>query len=216
MKKFLTGAFILSLVGIGGANATEVKPFVGANLGISGISWTDYAEEVMEPLGSLPTSFLSLGIDAGIRLKNDKMYNFGVTFAYDYMADSKADLNSDVKDYVSTMKFVFSTFGATLDNYFRISDEGDDRSDIVVGLGFGGVRERVYLKPTATGLANGLQKVDDYDTGGAFILKLAFNMKINDKWDWNITGRWFIQGGSSDEKDFDSLFNLTVGARYVF
>ena len=216
MKKLLLSVFIVSLFGTSFANATEVKFLVGGNIGVSGISWTDGAKEVMEPLGELPTSFLNLGVDAGIRLKNDNMYNFGVTFAYDYIADSKADLNSDAKVYVGAMKAGFSTFGVTLDNYFRISDKGEERSDFIVGLGFAGVRERIYMRPTATGIANGVEKVDDYDTGGTFVLKLAFNAKINEKWDWNITGRWFLTSGDSDEKDFNSLFNLTVGAKYMF
>ena len=216
MKKFLTSAIIASLFGITNANATEIKPFIGANLGITSAAWTDVLERMSERLWELPKTFWGFGIDAGVKFAKDKMYNCGLTLAYDYINDSKAKINSDVKPLISSVKFGFSVVSATFDNYLRISGTEQNREDIVISLGLASIKEKAYMLPTSLGFANGVEKVDGSDTGGAFVFKIGYNSKIDDRWGWNISGRWFVQGGSADEKDFDFLFNLSVGVNYMF
>lgn len=216
MKKYLTSALIASLFGIANANATEIKSFVGANLGITSAAWTDAAKHMYEEAFDFPTSFLGLGFDGGVKFTKDKMYNCGLTLAYDYISDSKAELTTYYKPYISSVKFGFSIVSATFDSYLRISGTEENREDIVIGFGLAGIKERAYLLPTVVGELNGLEKTEENDTGGAFVFKVGYNSKIDDRWGWNITGRWFVQGGNSDEKDFDFLFNLNIGLRYSF
>ena len=109
-----------------------------------------------------------------------------------------------------------SVVSATFDNYLRISGTEQNREDIVISLGLASIKEKAYMLPTSLGFANGVEKVDGSDTGGAFVFKIGYNSKIDDRWGWNISGRWFVQGGSADEKDFDFLFNLSVGVNYMF
>ena len=218
MKKnlLITGACVASLFDVSCFGATTIKPYVGANVAITGVAWTNELKDMTEDLFELPTSFWGMGFDFGARFANDNIYNCGLTLAYDYVFDSKARITSYAKPYISSVKTGFSAFGLTFDNYLRVSEKDEKRGDIVLGLGLANIKERIYLLPTAAGIANGLEKTDARDNGGAFILKIGYNSKIDDNWDWNITGRWFITSGDSDEKDFDAMFILSFGARYVF
>ncbi len=216
MKKYLTSALIASLFGIANANATDVKPFVGANFALTGVVWTESTKDASANVWELPTSFWGLGFDFGARFTNDNMYNCGLTLAYDYIFDSSARISSIAKPYILSVETGFSAFSLTFDNYLRVSEKDEKRSDIVLGIGMASVKERLYLLPTSVGTLNGIEKIDDYDTGGAFIFKVGYNSKINDNMDWGITGRWFITYGNSNEKDVETMFNLSFGLRYSF
>ncbi len=216
MKKYLTSALIASLFGIANANATDVKPFFGANFALTGVVWTESTKDATEDVFDLPTSFWGFGFDFGARFTNDNMYNCGLTLAYDYVLDSKANIKSIAKPYILSVETGFSAFSLTFDNYLRVSEKDEKRSDIVLGIGMASVKERAYLLPTAAGELNGIEKTDEHDTGGAFVFKVGYNSKINDNVDWGITGRWFITYGDSNEKDVETMFNLSFGLRYTF
>ena len=217
MKKYLTlGACAASLFVNNCLGATEIKPFIGANFALTGAVWTESTKDATEDLFDLPTSFWGFGFDVGARFANNNMYNCGLTLAYDYVLDSKADIKSSAKPYLLSVETGFSAFSFTFDNYLRVSEKDEKRSDVVLGIGIANVKERAYLLPTLAGEAIGIEKTEEHDTGGAFVFKIGYNSKINENTDWSVMGRWFITSGDSNEKDIETMFNLSFGLRYSF
>jgi len=77
------------------ANAIDIKPFVGGNLAINGVAYSDDTEEVTDDLGiDLPDAFFGLGFEAGVKFATDNLYNAAITFAYDYAFSADADIDS--------------------------------------------------------------------------------------------------------------------------
>lgn len=217
MKKYLTlGVCAASLFVNNCLGATEVKPFIGANISITAVAWTDELKETSKDIWELPTSFWGIGMNTGLRFLNDNMYNFGVTLSYDYNGDSKAKITSDAEPYLSSVRAGFSMLTAMFDNYLRVSDKDEKRLDLILGLGLSSVRERTYILPTKEAMLNGMEKIDDYDIGGAVVFKLGVGGKVNESWNWGVTGRLFVTSGNSNEGDLDSLFNLGFDVKYIF
>ena len=126
---FGTGAMVLS---IAGANAAEIKPFVGLAMGIQGL----YYDNTFEDAGYyLPKDFVSFGFEGGARFGSyNSIYNGGFSVNIDTSDTEKV-----------TAKFTDSTLAkiktteitASYDNYFRISGDKMKRIDLVLGGGLG-------------------------------------------------------------------------------
>jgi len=214
MKKFLVlGA--VSILTINSALATEIKPFIGANIALNSVSWDEKVEKDLKNINlDLPTAFLGLGAEAGIRLKTKDIYNPGVTLAYDYAFDSAADIGWPANELFHSVEFGFSAISATFDNYIRFSGVSAKRSDIVLGIGLANITERGDIRYTDYAKFLGFVDKKETDNGTAVVLKAGFNFELSYKVDFYAGGRWFVP--TSSNGDIDDLFNLNAGIRYVF
>ena len=124
-----TTAVLLSLTGV---NAVEFNPFIGANMGIAGINYSNEAENVD---ADLPSDFFVFGIEGGVRFGDyNKIYNGGVTLNIDMTDKEKIrEKFSDTK-LANIKTFAMS---ATYDNYLRLSGDKTSRIDLVLGAGLG-------------------------------------------------------------------------------
>lgn len=213
MKKLLT--FGLCSFVLTPCFATEIKPFIGANLALSTISWTNEAIKAGADLWDLPISTFGMGVDGGVKFANDTIYNCGITLAYDYTFDTKATIHSNAKPYIQSLTFGLSSFSATFDNYIRISGEEEHRQDIVLGLGIASMTERVKLTPTSFGIYEGLTPINETGSGGATVLKIGYNENFG-KFDIYTNLRFFFPGDNEDEKDIQTILQFNFGARYIF
>lgn len=214
MKKFLVfGA--ASILTINSALATEIKPFIGVNLALNGISWNGKVEKPLKDANmDLPTSFFGLGAEAGVRLKTDGIYNPGITLAYDYAFDSSADIKWPANEVFYSFDAGFSAISATFDNYIRFSGNAEKRSDVVLGIGLANATERIEMRTTAYAKTLGYMDEKGKDDGTFIVLKAGFNFELSDKIDFYTNGRWFVPTAS--DGDVDALFNLDAGLRFVF
>lgn len=216
MKKiFMTIPCLAGALTVFSAMAVEVKPFIGGNLAINGVVYSDEVEEIFDDIGvDLPGGFFGLGIEAGVRFLTDDIYNASVALAYDYAFDSEADVNSVTKDYISSIDTGFSAISATFDNYIRVSGDAKQRQDVVLGIGLGRATERIKMKATTLGKANGLYNINEDDDGSVVVLKIGYNNQISERADWYLNGRWFIPTVS--DSDVEVMFNLGAGIKFVF
>ncbi len=193
--------------------ATDVNLFVGANVGVTGIMLGNELKKTeIDGVWDVPTSYFGVGAEFGARFFRDDVYNCGLVLGYDYMFDSKTNINDNYKPYISYSKVGFSALSAVFDNYVRISGRYGYRQDIVIGVGLANVTERLYFSPTALGVTTyNLEYVDERDDGLAAVLKLAYNVRIGNH-EGYVSGKYFYTG----EKDVDSMFNLNIGIRYLF
>ena len=216
MKHFVSVGFgVFSMLVANSAMATEIKPFIGANLAINGVVWSHDAERATEDMGiDLPEAFLGLGLEMGVKFVNDNIYNAGLIFAYDYAFNSKAKLDSNIKDYYYKVTTGFSSIAITFDNYIRVSGEKAHRKDVVVGIGLARGTERISMKTTYYGYTSGLEDIDDDDDGTFILLKAGYNHQLSDNVDFYTNGRAFIP--TAGDGDVDVIFNLSAGLRFVF
>lgn len=211
-KSVIIGVLLLTC---NNAMAFDVKPFIGGNLSINGVVWDqELKDDIKDTIGEMPEFFLGGGVEAGARFATNNIYNAGITLAYDYMLNSEVDLKDEMKEYISSMETGFSAISATFDNYIRVSGKKEHRRDIVLGLGLADVTERVSLDPTLRGKELGIEKDDGKDDGTAVVFKVGYNHQIAPNADWFVNGRAFV--ATSSESDFEALFNLSVGLRFVF
>ena len=101
------------------------------------------------------------------------MYIPALTVAYDYMFNSEADIDAVTKPNISSFDVGFSAISATFDNYLRVSGNSRHRQDIIFGIGLGSATERVTMKTTSLGKANGYADIDEDENGTVFISKVG-------------------------------------------
>ena len=198
MKKiFMTmPCLALALTGFS-ANAADIKPFVGGNLAINGVSYSDDLDDLCDELGiELPESFMGLGLEAGIKFAADRIYNAALTFSYDYVFDET--IESD-ESYWYRPEIGFSSISVTYDNYLRVSGNAEYRQDIVLGGGLANATERVAG-----------EKSDEI----RIVFKIGYNRQISEFADLYFNGRCFIPTDSDSE--VDAFFNANMGVRFVF
>lgn len=199
------------------ADAKTLEVFVGGNFAWNTAEWNKYAKDAVEyGLGTkLPTVFLGAGAQIGVKWAPDRIYNTGVSFSYDYMLDSVGEIHSYAKPYVSKLSTGFSVYGLNWDNYIRVSNAENKRSDIVLGLGFGRMTERIHFVPTADGrYYYDFENADVSDWGSSIIIKLGVLSQLTNRWSWFANGRYFLP--PQDKGDLEALFNLSLGLNYTF
>ena len=163
----------------------------------------------------LPGLNLGLGAEAGIKFgAADKIYNFGVSVAYDYLFDSAADIGYPYDQLVSEISTGFSTISIYFDNYIRFADNAGKRSDLVLGVGYTNGTERIRMTATQLGYEYGLDTTDGDDTGSFIGLKIGYLQQITSNVDFSAMLRMFIPTVS--ESDIGSIFNISAGIRYNF
>ena len=118
------------------ANATTIKPFVGATLGIQGAVYSDDAKDKSRAEHfDLPEDFIAFGLEGGMRFgEYNKIYNGGVTLA------AKISTRGKVEDKFSDATLTrvnYSEIYGTYDNYIRLSGDKMKRIDLVLGIGGG-------------------------------------------------------------------------------
>ena len=215
MKQFfMTMSCIAISLNSFSANAIDIKPFVGGNLAINGVVYSNDAKDATDYMGiDLPDGFFGYGLEAGVKFATDNIYNAAITFAYDYVFSADADINSFMKDYIVCTDIGFSAISATFDNYLRVSKDAKHRQDIVLGLGFGQATERLSIMTTAFGKMNGADDIDEKDKGTIVLLKIGYNYQITNQADWYVNGRFVVPTNSDD---VDTLFNASAGVRILF
>lgn len=216
MKKILIvgSCFAVALTGFS-AYSMNIKPFVGGNLAVNGVVWADDVKDPMDAAGiDLPTSLFGIGFEAGVKFNRENMYIPALTVAYDYMFNSEADIDAVTKPNISSFDVGFSAISATFDNYLRVSGNSRHRQDIIFGIGLGSATERVTMKTTSLGKANGYADIDEDENGTIFIFKIGYNYQISNHVDWYLNGRWFFP--TESKRDIESLFNMNAGIRFLF
>ena len=220
-KAILTGICALGLVGTAWAETAStselpIKVFLGANVAITMPVWSDDVNDIMDQINTeLPELNLGLGAEAGIKFgAADKIYNFGVSVAYDYMFDSAADIGYPYDQLVSEISTGFSAISIYFDNYIRFADNAGKRSDLVLGVGYTNGTERIRTAATQLGYEYGLDTTDGDDTGSFIGLKIGYLQQITSNVDFSAMLRMFIPTVS--ESDIGSIFNISAGIRYNF
>lgn len=216
MKKILIvgSCFAVALTGFS-SYSMNIKPFVGGNLAVNGVVWADDVKDPMDAAGiDLPTSLFGIGFEAGVKFNRENMYIPALTVAYDYMFNSEADIDAVTKPNISSFDVGFSAISATFDNYLRVSGNSRHRQDIILGIGLGSATERVTMKTTSLGKANGYADIDEDENGTIFIFKIGYNYQISNHVDWYLNGRWFFP--TESKRDIESLFNMNAGIRFLF
>lgn len=210
MKKTLLFA-LATMVSVNSAIAVENKSkfnwFAGGSAAISNITWDDDVVDFLDPIEISETNF-SLGAEIGGKFGDyNNIYNFGLTINYDYLFDSNANIPAPYSSVILKITTGFSALSASFDNYIRIDSTNNKRSDLVFGLGFARITERVFIKDTS-------DYYSDDDSGGAMVLKLGINSELTNYLDWNINLRAFIPTNS--DSDVDLLTNISVGLKFKF
>ena len=220
-KAILTGICALGLVGTAWAETVStselpIKVFLGANVAMTMPVWSDDVNDIMDQINTeLPGLNLGLGAEAGIKFgAADKIYNFGVSVAYDYMFDSAAEIDYPYDQLIYEISNGFSAISVFFDNYIRFADNAGKRSDLVLGIGYTNGTERMQMTPEQLGYAYGLNTIDVDDTGSFVGLKIGYLQQITSNLDFSAMLRVLIPTGNGG--DVDSIFNLSAGIRYNF
>ena len=217
MKKFFMTSSCLALALTSfSANAVDIKPFIGGNISLNGVAYSDDTKTATEDIGiDLPEAFVGIGFEAGVKFATDNLYSAAVTFAYDYAFNNDADIESFAEDYISSAEVGFSAWSFTFDNYLRVSGNSAHRQDIVLGIGAGSANERAEINftPYAKSLY-GLEDEKGDDDGTVVVFKVGYNYNISEHADWYVNGRFFVPTDS--ETDVDVLFNASAGLRFLF
>ncbi len=124
------------------ANATTIKPFVGATFGIQGALYSDDAKDASKAQHyDLPEDFIAFGLEGGVRFgEYNKIYNSGVTFA------AKTSTRSEVEHKFTDdtlARINYSEIYGTYDNYIRLSGDKIKRIDLVLGIGAGAMNYHI-------------------------------------------------------------------------
>ncbi|MBQ7409263.1 MAG: hypothetical protein IJV03_01725 [Alphaproteobacteria bacterium] len=130
-KIFLTGIATVLATAMG-ANATTIRPFAGATMGLQGVYYNSGLDA--SELDS-PKDFITFGLEAGARFgEYNKIYNYGFSVNYD---NSSREKIKDKFSDVTRAKINTNVFSATFDNYMRLSGDKMKRIDLVLGAGLG-------------------------------------------------------------------------------
>ena len=207
MKKYLLPVMCLAMLPAQ-SFATELKLFVGGNVGMSGIVLSSEIKDDARGVMDIPETFFGLGGEFGLMFIQPAMYNYGVTLAYDHMFSASADINPDYKTAISSVKIGFSAISATFDNYLRVVQNRDRRDDIVLGVGIANIHET--FKSTSTVLPK-----TESDDGFAIVFKAGYDIRVGNHQGY-INARYFLPVDGDNDRDIDGLYNINAGLRYLF
>lgn len=130
-KIFLTSIATV-LATVMGANATTIRPFAGATMGLQGAY---YNSKLDSSNIDSPKDSITFGLEAGARFgEYNEIYNYG--FSVNYDNSSREKIKEKWTD-VTVAKINTNVFSATFDNYLRLSGDKMKRIDLVLGAGLG-------------------------------------------------------------------------------
>lgn len=184
---------------------SNIQGFFGITASITNVAWSEEVKDYVSPAELAETNF-GLGAEAGFKVVDyNKIYNFGLTFNYDYLFDNTAVIPYPYSSLVSEMSTGFSAAALSFDNYILINSSKGKRKNIVLGLGYARATIRSSMISTYYGNLNGYNTISDSDNGSAIVLKFGLNGELTDKMDWNAGIRLFIP------KNDSSIDLLTMG-----
>jgi hypothetical protein len=115
-----------------GANATTIRSFAGATMGLQGAY---YNSKLDSSNIDSPKDSITFGLEAGARFgEYNKIYNYGFSVNYDNSSSEK--IKQKFSD-ATMAKINTNVFSATFDNYMRLSGDKMKRIDLVLGAGLG-------------------------------------------------------------------------------
>lgn len=175
-----------------------VNFFVGGNLGLSSISYTDYYDDKYAP-----DTFFKIGLEGGLKFGNTKnIYNIGITGFYDYVFPSKFDPVFTLYLGADSASVNYSVFGASLDNYIRIDNTSGTSTFLVLGLGYSFENQTINVK-------SGGFSVDVNDDTKALFLKAGGIYNANAHFGLTFDVKAFIFEDAV-------ITHYEIGARYTF
>ena len=204
-KIILTGISAL-IMSVAGANAMDLRPFIGLTMGISDI---DYSHEMDDAarIGEidLPTDFFAFGIEGGFRFGDyNRIYNGGMSLNFDMTDAQKIQGTFTNQKFGELKTFAMS---ATYDNYIRISGDKTSRIDVVLGAGLGTTNYNIDYEPVA-GLA------DDTIWSPMFAFKAGMDFGLTRNVILSATARMFVPTRSHYAIDTQYMFGGAI--RYQF
>lgn len=199
MKKLLT-ASLLAITATTAANAASISlndAYLGMELGMGFISWTDVSGEALK---YVPTNAFLFGFDLGAKfLPLERVWNPGVSINYNLSFPTEPEKS------VTRQKpsYNFWTLGADFDNYFAVANRRNpaNRTDLVAGLGIHSITTSV----TGGGM-------NDSDTSMALAFKFGLDQGITDDMKFVARLHFFIP----TEEGMDSFTKLSVGFKMIF
>lgn len=219
MQKLLTTTCLLASCAsmAYGANYTTnpktdspVRVFVGGNIDMNINSWSTDAKNTMDDIGvTLPSNNLALGAEVGVKFFSyAKMYNLGISAEYNYMFDSGATINAPASEYIDEITVGFSSLGFNMENYFRVSNEDNKRVDLIIGVGYAQITERVSTQ--IAGYINDLS-----DKGSSIALIFGAEGQINDYISWTVKPKVYLMTATKNS-DLSAMFDINAGIRFTF
>ena len=195
----LTSAAAL-LVSVAGANAVELRPFAGVNMGIQRAVYSDSAKDMERALAiDLPSDFFAFGIEGGVRAGayND-IYNGGLNLSVTKTTYSKIENKFTDTRFASADMFNIST---TYDSFIRISGDKASRIDLVLGAGLG---------------AMAIHDDSSDDTTWSFApeIKVGMDFELTHNVTLSANARMFIPTRNDYMTDMSYIFGGTV--KYLF
>lgn len=161
-------------------NNTDTRIYIGANLNYNIASY-----EFEIPYTKFPEYYFGLGLELGARFgEYNNIWNVGVSISYDYLFDEEM---TALGYKIGTLGF--SSIGINFDNYIKILEQDNKRSDFILGIGLSQATIKTSIDFDDYGYDT---QYKEQDKGNAFILKIGTNMQIDKNFDWYITSKFFI------------------------
>lgn len=202
-SQILLTSMTVLLASVAGANALEMKPFVGLNLGLQEVTYTDHAKDI-ERLQHIdfPSDFFSFGLDAGVRAGSyDRIYNGGVSLSVTKTTSSSVQQKYTEKSVADVDLFHIS---ATYDNYLRISGDKASRIDLVLGAGAGTMA--YHVDPKAGDSTTKWSFAPEFKVGLDFELSKHFILSANSRILLPVRNRY----------ETNTTYIVGGGVKYVF
>lgn len=206
MKKIILPSIAALLVSVSGANAMELRPFVGATMGLQGMFYSHDAKHQERALQyDLPTSLFTFGVEGGFRFgEYSKIYNGGVSVNLDMSTET--DIDHKFND-AKVAELHTNVISATYDNYIRISGDKTSRIDLVLGAGLGSMSYDVD-NSVLVGLSNGTHH------SAVAVIKAGLDFELTKNFTLSATTRWFIP--TKSDYDVNSTYIVGGAVKYVF
>lgn len=223
-KIALTGIAAL-MASVAGANAAEIKPFVGLSLGLQELAYSSEVKKEADGFDEagiyqgadavyeMPTDFIDFGVAAGVRFgAHNQIYNGGFTVNADWTS------SSDVKTKLFDLKLAeISTqqYSVTYDNYIRLSGDKARRIDLVLGLGAGTIGETMKLSDLMKleAIAAG-EKTEDKEWSPTIVFKVGADFEVTKHLYIDASTRFILPTRSHPDIRTSYIFGGTV--KYLF
>ena len=205
MKKILFPIVGILCVSSAFAEDKFVNPYIGANANFNTVTYGSDMNALAAMIGvDLPVFYMGVGLEGGIKLGNKKhIYNSGFSFAYDYIFNSSAGIENA---YIDKAEMGFSDWNVGFDNYIRISNEDNKRTDLILGVGIGQAHERISIK--ALGISENISNSDE-----VFVVKLGSSTQLSKNIDSYVVLRSFMPFNNGDIK---YVVSFQLGVKFHF
>ena len=206
MKKIIIPALCAFCITPAIADDTIVRPYIGANINADFISYSAEMDEVMDYVGlHFSDSYFGIGLEGGVKFgSTNNIWNGGLAVAYDYAFDTSASVTNS---YIKNAESGFSAWNIGFDNYIRVDNKDNKRTDLIFGIGIGKGTERSYWS------VPDVITVDEKESTTMFVLKFGTNIQLNETVDWYTTLRDFIP---SKDEIIKNVISIQTGIKLNF